>query len=81
MLNVKNGKSTQNATSSKNICQKISQVSDKNQSMQFILDNTAGYNKTPPIFTIFFFNVGLPQNPKVVIFRKISTDSIQSKAF
>ena len=28
-----------------------------------------------------FFNLGLPQNPKVVIFKNISTDSIQSKTF
>ena len=74
-----NRKSSQNASS--NVYVRYFHKSlKKNPLGQFILDNTAGYNKTHPI-SRFFVNLGLPQNPKVVIFRKISTDSIQSKAF
>ena len=63
-----------------NICQKISPVSEKKSMNAVYIGRHCWYNKTHPIFT-GFFNLGLTENPKVVIFINISTDSIKSKAF
>ena len=45
----------------KHMSENFTQVSENNHSRQFILDNTAGYSKTHPIFTISFQLVPKPQ--------------------